>query len=182
MLLKVNIEFKVADEILVANSSDNWDDLDVIAAILDLEVVGNEGVIFEPNGYHLAVWADIEAEWGAVMVPTLKRHCHAYISKVKELDIMIVASCHYKQDLLLLALDVWESVGRIGVRRLDFMIASLIVIQTQNLYLIDYFAVESKHQLWVYQFIAPLVIGAGVVVLTVSIIMYTSLVVHQLVH
>ena len=72
--VKLNALYKI----LVSNTSHDWDNIDLLAIVLDLKVVSNKGVVFIANCHHLFIWTDVKTQRLPVVVPALVGQRHLY--------------------------------------------------------------------------------------------------------
>ena len=84
----------------MSNTSHDWDNIDLLAIVLDLKVVSNKWVVFIANCHHLFIWTDVKTQRLPVVVPALVGQRHLYWLQVEESNEVVVASSHQEKDFL----------------------------------------------------------------------------------
>jgi len=111
--LKELVKLDALDKVAMTDTPHDGNDVDRQTTITDLEMVGNERIIFVSNRKHLFIWADVKAQRLSVVITRLVCKGHLDRLQIEESDVVIVASSDQEQYLLVTS--AFWLVGPVGI-------------------------------------------------------------------
>lgn len=92
--LEMSIKFNGSDEILVSNSPDNRNNVEIGTLLFHLYKISNKRIIFKANGNQLSVWTDIKRKWLPIIISPFDSLSHLQSLKIEESHIVVIACCN----------------------------------------------------------------------------------------
>ena len=73
---EVSVKFNGCNEILMANSSDYRNDVEISALFFHFNKIGNKRIIFKTNGNQLSIRTDIKGKWLSIVISSFNSLSH----------------------------------------------------------------------------------------------------------